>query len=312
MNHNNFGEAIYKSFTDCRICPRECGVNRTAGESGYCKLDDQLAISSISLHTGEEPVLGGSKGVCNVFFAHCNLQCSFCQNHQISDNKTAAPIMDFETAISNITAILAEGVTALGFVTRSHQIPHMKALIQAVFDKGFRPVIIYNSSAYDKVETLQDIDELIDVYLPDFKYSNPALAKTYSDAEDYPKAALKALREMYRQKGSLLDVNEYGQIKSGLLIRHLVLPGHLANSRDCLQLISEDLSTSVFISLMSQFHPTTSPPPLDRPLTKGEFEEIKDIFFSLGFHNGWIQELSSHSEYLPDFEKAVPFAKGGK
>ena len=215
-----------KELEDCALCPRECHANRLKERTGYCKSGSTFDIGSICRHMGEEPVISGTKGICNVFFTHCNIQCSYCQNYQISRNnkKVAGKEMELKEVVSAISNILDEGINLLGFVSPSHYIPQMKAIINALHEQGKHPVIVYNSNAYDKVETLKSMEGLVDVYLPDFKYSDKELSTEYSDAPDYPEIALKAIKEMVRQKGTSLRLNDEGQAESGVIIRHLATP----------------------------------------------------------------------------------------
>jgi putative pyruvate formate lyase activating enzyme len=302
-----------KELKDCAICPRECHADRLKGRSGYCKSDYTFDISSICKHMGEEPVISGVKGICNVFFAHCNLQCSYCQNYQISRNtiKSSGNGMDLKDIISNISNILEDGIDLLGFVSPSHYIPQMKAIIYALHERGKHPTIVYNSNAYDKVETLKSLESLVDVYLPDFKYSDKKLSLEYSDAPDYPEIALKAIKEMVRQKGTSLRLNEKGQTESGVIVRQLVLPGLLKNSIEALRLIAEEISPFIHISLMSQYFPTPNVENhslINRSITKEEYEIVVNEMESLGLYRGWLQEYDSNEHYKPDFFKDQPFA----
>jgi putative pyruvate formate lyase activating enzyme len=295
----------------CTLCPRDCGIDRTKGEKGYCGLDDKIYISSICIHKGEEPPVSGPHGICNVFFAHCNLQCVYCQNHQISDNKFAADRyeMTLESAVCKIIAILDKGIPVLGFVSPSHQIPQMLSIIEELRKRSYDPTIVYNSNGYDKVETLKELEGIVDVYLPDFKYSDPVLSKELSDAPDYPDTALKAIKEMYRQKGSFLITNDSGYAESGLIIRHLILPGEVENSLAVLKTIAEDISPKINISLMSQYW---APKHFDREALNHKIKEadylcVIEEMNRLGLDNGWVQEFDSHNNYRPDFNKIHPF-----
>ena len=305
-------EEPLQTLQNCRICPRNCGANRFSSKLGYCKSDASWFISSICVHRGEEPAISGIHGICNVFFGHCNLQCLYCQNHQISFNNDmlAANHLTLKQVLTEIVKCLDAGCEAVGFVSPSHFVPHFKVIVNALHELGFYPTIVYNTNGYDTVETLSEIENRVDVYLPDFKYIDPELAKKYSDARDYPEVAKKALREMYRQKGSTLFLDEKGVAESGIIIRHLVLPGHVENSIGVLRFIAEEISTSVHISLMSQYNPTAivrDIPPLNRTLYHEEYQTVVDEFHSLGFRKGWVQDLESHENYQPDFDKEHPF-----
>jgi len=297
--------------SNCTFCPRQCGVNRLEGELGYCKTSAGYLISSICDHHGEEPVISGRHGICNIFFTNCNLQCIYCQNYQISRNRDRSENdMDADELISQITYYLDKGCHAVGFVSASHVVPQIKSIIQELNNLGYKPITVYNSNGYDSVDTLRTLEGIIDVYLPDFKYSDPMLAREYSNAEDYPEIALMALKEMYRQKGSALHLNENDEAISGILIRHLVLPGHVENSKTALKWIAEEVSPKLHISLMSQYYPTscvTGHPVLGRTLKRSEYEEVVRYMDELGMNNGWIQELESQGHYRPDFRKEHPF-----
>lgn len=272
-----------------------------------------MNIAAITLHRGEEPAISGPLGICNVFFAHCNLQCRFCQNHQISGNHRPVPtsFRSPEQAADAIAAILKTGVNRLGFVSPSHMVPQMVAIVAAVRQRGFRPIVVYNSNGYDRVETLRALEEWIDVYLPDCKYADPHLARTLSGAADYPQVAAAALTEMYRQKGNILHLDDRGQAERGLIVRHLVLPGAVANSLQVLRFLARELSPRLTLSLMAQYQPTVATadcPPLDRPLVPTEYGQVVAELERLGFTNGWLQDMASAGHYNPDFSSPIPFS----
>lgn len=307
--YDNNDKAILR---DCILCPRECRVNRFEGGSGYCGTDAGMNIASICVHRGEEPAISGEDGICNVFFSGCNLHCIYCQNHEISQCSFSegSSKMDLETVLDKILKLLSEGITAVGFVSPSHVVPQVKAIIRGLNLRGHKPVTVYNTNGYDKKETIRSLSGLIDVYLPDYKYVSHELSAEYSDASDYPEIALKALKEMYYQKGSTLSVDEKGRVENGLLIRHLVLPGHTQESKKVLNSIAEELSPGVHLSLMSQYHPIDEVMRhdlLNRSLYKNEYDSVVAEMERLGFRNGWIQEMGSNVNYRPDFRKENPF-----
>jgi putative pyruvate formate lyase activating enzyme len=299
-------------FSSCTLCPRECRVNRFEGGAGYCGMDAGLNIASICIHRGEEPPISGPDGICNIFFAGCNLHCIYCQNHDISrpDGECRKSSPSLKQTIDQIVNIIDSGIKAVGFVSPSHVVPQVKALIRGLNSRGYKPITVYNTNSYDKPEVIESLDGMIDVYLPDYKYLNPGVAGDYSDADDYPEVALKALKKMYYQKGSTLQLDEAGRAKNGILIRHLVLPGHVDESRKVLKSIAEELSTGVHLSLMSQYHPIPfekSHPVLNRSLYKSEYEAVVEAMENLGFRNGWVQDMDSYLNYKPDFRRENPF-----
>ncbi len=296
----------------CRICPRGCGAARTEGPTGYCRLDDGLRIAAICRHRGEEPPISGSRGAVNVFFAHCNLQCLFCQNYQISrnDSPAAANFLSPEKAIAEIEKHLDEGVGTVGYVSPSHCLPWMTEIVRELKGSGRPAAHVMNTNAYDRVEAVRELEEVIDVYLPDFKYNLPAPARDYSGAGDYPETARAAIAEMFRQKGEKLIVGKDGYARSGLIIRHLVLPGEVENSLSCLRWIADNLSPEVHLSLMAQYHPNpaaTSRGRLGGFLREDEYELVVEEMERLGFVNGWTQDPLSRDSYLPDFDRAEVF-----
>lgn len=301
-------------LASCTLCPRQCGVDRGAGATGYCRIDDGFGIASITLHRGEEPVLSGTGGICNVFFGHCNLRCLYCQNVQISRNETVVKQGDWPLArvVGQIAALLATGVDRLGFVSPSHMVPQMVTIIKALHQRGHHPVVVYNSNGYDRVETLRALEEWVDIYLPDYKYSDPRLAGQWSGAADYPEVAAAALREMYRQKGNVLHLDDEGLARRGMIVRHLVLPGAVDNSLGALRFLAEKLSNRLTLSLMSQYQPIAEVAglePLGRTLLPGEYACVVAEMDRLGFENGWVQEFASAEIYNPDFTRDSPFGE---
>ncbi|MFH2095579.1 MAG: radical SAM protein [Bacteroidota bacterium] len=280
------------------------------GETGYCGTDADYSISSITIHKGEEPVISGPTGICNIFFTGCNLKCIYCQNYQISRNDSLKKPWQQEKIIVQIKAILKKGVKAVGFVSSSHVVPQVISIIDALHKTGLYPITVYNTNGYEKPETIKKLEELIDVFLPDFKYISPSLSKAYSDAPDYFHFAAGSIKEMYRQKGSHLFVSDEGQAENGLLIRHLVLPGHSNESKKVLKYIAEEISPGVNLSLMSQYFPAdkaVNHKTLNRKLYLEEYESVVEEMYRLGFRNGWVQEMESPDHYKPDFKKDEPF-----
>ncbi len=296
------------------MCPRNCNADRFSDKLGYCNSDAGFRISSICVHKGEEPAISGKKGICNVFFPHCNLQCVYCQNYEISDNKDtiSTEMFSLNEVIRRIESVLEKTENIVGFVSPSHYIPQMMAIIRGLHEIGKKPVIVYNTNGYDKAESLKMLEGIIDVYLPDFKYIGEKMAYYYSRARNYPEIATRALKEMYRQKGSTLIVNDDGLAESGIIVRHLVLPGESHQSVEILKLLAEELSPKLHISLMAQYFPTVriaGLPGLNRTITNEEYELVVKAFYDLGFQKGWIQEIESSTLYRPDFLSGQPFEK---
>lgn len=269
-----------------------------------------LHLSAIAIHRGEEPVIGGAKGICNIFFSGCNLQCIYCQNFQISRRCSRNTVMLFSEAIAKIISILETGVNVVGFVSPSHHVSETRFLIQAIRQRGFNPLFVYNTNGFDSVKTIQSLDGLIDVYLPDFKYGFNNLAFEYSGVKNYVEVALRAVKQMYFQKGNSVMLDDNDCAVSGLIIRHLVLPGRVDNSIKVLELIAYELSPNVSISLMSQYNPISDMaqhPLLSRTISESEYQQVVDAFFRLGFSRGWLQQMDSNNCFNPDFSLADPF-----
>ena len=301
-----------ETLHDCALCPRHCHADRFSPNDGYCQAGTGFSISSICIHRGEEPVISGSRGICNIFFTNCNLQCTYCQNYQISDNSRDHTYeeMPLHEVIRQIKEILATGINIVGFVSPSHFIPQMKIIIKAIEGGGYHPTWVYNTNGYDSVEILSSLEGIIDVYLPDFKYMSSSVAKELSDAPDYPEVASAALKEMFRQKGSALLINDQGYAESGILIRHLVLPGQVENSKNVLKFIAEEISPHLHIGLMSQYYPTdrvSRDPALGRALTREEYTDVIATMERLEMSKGFIQGMESFAHYRPDFNKNHPF-----
>ena len=301
-----------EELRSCNICPRTCNADRFSDKKGYCNAGAEFSISSICIHRGEEPVISGIKGICNVFFTNCNLQCVFCQNWQISDNSLdhSREHLELMKVLRQITLILDTGINILGFVSPGHFIPQMKVIINSLHHLGYDPVIVYNSNGYDRVDQLVALEGTVDVYLPDFKYMEVDIARKYSDAQDYPQHARAALKEMYRQMGSNLIIDNEGYAIRGMLIRHLVLPGHTGNSMKVMETIAEELSPDVHVALMSQYYPChrarefTS---LNQLVDPVEYKKVLKRMQELGITRGFVQGIESSGHYRPDFDLNHPF-----
>jgi putative pyruvate formate lyase activating enzyme len=309
---SGYGTEEIKLLSHCTMCPHQCRADRFLGRSGFCKSDAGFAISSICVHKGEEPVISGVKGICNIFFSHCNLQCIYCQNYEISDNNIplAKDYQSIEDVIEKIIETLNVTENVIGFVSPSQFIPQVITIIRAIRKTGRRPVTVYNTNGYDSPESLKMLEEYIDVYLTDFKYSDAILGYKYSGVRNYPEVALAAHKEIYRQKGANLLLDNKGIAISGIIIRHLILPGAVEQSIHVLRSIAEEISPALYISLMSQYYPTSRVklhPELNRNITMVEYEQVLQAMHDFGFYRGWTQDIDSNSFYRPDFSLNQPF-----
>ena len=295
------------SIEKCEICPHNCKVNRLEGKVGRCKATDKVKIALASVHNFEEPCISGTNGSGTVFFSNCTLKCVFCQNYKISQQGLGR-----EISIEELADIFIEQqnkkVENINLVTPTMYIYHIIEAIKIARKKGLNIPIVYNTNGYENVETIKKLNGYIDIYLPDLKYYDNDLAFKYSGIKNYFENATEAIKEMYNQVGApVLDEN--GIMKKGVIIRHLVLPNNLQNSKDVLKWINDNIDNKVFVSVMAQYFPTHRAkdfPELNRKLTKEEYEEIENFLYSLNLDNGYIQELGEHEEeYVPDFEKNI-------
>lgn len=299
-------ERLRSLLSPCRLCGHRCGVDRLSGETGYCRAGAGLEVASICVHHGEEPALGGSRGVGNVFLARCSLSCVYCQNWRISQLDPVSPLewsMSTEALSETLLGFQESGLPSAGFVTPTHFAPHVVQALSEAADRGFSIPVIWNSSGYDTPELLELLDGVVDIYLPDFRYWEEGHAVEYSSAPGYPGVARAALREMYRQVGQL-SLGEEGVAVRGLIVRLLVLPNDLAGTGETLRFIAGELGTDVTVSLMSQYSPqhhAKEHPLLCRKLRPAEYWRAVDLLEKLGFDSGWTQEPStSPDHYLPD------------
>lgn len=288
------------SYEHCTLCPRRCGVDRTKGERGFCGMPDTLYAARASAHYWEEPVISGSFGSGAIFFSGCTLRCAFCQNYTISDEHFGRELTP-QALRAAMERLIDEGVQNINLVTPTHFLP---SILPALEPKLPVPVV-YNCGGYESVETLRRLEGKIDVYLPDFKYSDNALAKRLSAAPDYYETAAAAILEMYRQVGR--PVIEDEQMTRGVLLRHLVLPGFVDNSLGVLDWIAENFrSGDILVSLMSQYVPmgkAKAMPPLDRRITETEYDAVLSYMELLGIEDGFTQDFSAAtSDYTPEFD----------
>lgn len=243
----------YHRLQACVLCPRKCGVDRLAGETGTCKTGEQAWVSSYSPHFGEEDPLVGSQGSGTIFFTHCNLLCLFCQNFDISHQGLGHPVSDEDLA-AIMLRLQNQGCHNINFVSPSHVVPQILSAVEAAAGRGLSIPLVFNTGGYDRVTTLKLLDGIVDIYMPDFKFWDPRVAESACRAGDYPQVARKALLEMHRQVGDL-QVDKQGIARQGLLIRHLVLPGGLAGTREIMNFIAQNLSSNSYVNIMSQYRP---------------------------------------------------------
>ena len=291
-----------KELECCTICPHNCKINRTKNP-GRCKSTDKIKIALYSIHNFEEPCISGEKGSGTIFFSNCNMNCVFCQNYEISQLGRGKEITIEELA--NVMIKQQErNVQNINLVTPTSYALHIVEAIKIARKKGLEIPIVYNTNGYESVETLKLLEGYVDIYLPDLKYYYDDLAKKYSKVDNYFEIATKAIQEMYRQVGTpVLDEN--GVMKKGLMIRHLILPNEVQNSKKVLKWIKENIDSNVYVSIMAQYFPTYKAkeiPEIARKITKEEYEKVENYLYELDLENGYIQELGEHEEeYVPDF-----------
>lgn len=292
-----------KILEKCAICPHNCGINRLNNQIGRCKSKDTVKVALYSTHNFEEPCISGKKGSGTVFFSNCNMNCVFCQNYEISQQGKGKEISIEELADIFIKQ-QEKNVENINLVTPTSYVPQIIEAIKIARKNGLRLPIVYNTNGYEKVETLKMLEGYVDIYLPDFKYSDNELGKRLSKVDNYFEIVTEALEEMYRQTGKAV-FNEEGIMQKGMIIRHLVLPNHILNSRRVLKWINENMH-DVYVSVMAQYFPTYKAKEIDdinRKLTKEEYEQIENYLYRLDLENGYIQELGEHEEeYVPHWE----------
>jgi len=301
-------QVLNRLLERCTVCPRNCKVNRLKDEQGYCLAGRQPYVVSVCDHHGEEPVLSGTKGSGTVFFGGCNLRCVYCQNYQISQRPRY--YWQFETSVKELAQHLLHlqndlGVHNINFVSPSHFVPQMVEAIYLAAKRGLHLPIVYNTNAYDALHVLRLLEGIVDIYLPDFKYFNDEHAWQYSKVKDYVPVAKAAVKEMFRQVGTL-KLDEQGLAVRGLIVRHLILPNNLSDSELVLEWIARELSPQVSISLMAQYFPSYKAekyPLLSRKIRYSEYLKTVEELTRLGFDRGFTQHLDAPEHYLPDFEK---------
>ena len=295
---------MLEQLIECNVCPHKCKVNRLEGKSGRCKCNDKIKIALVSTHMYEEPCISGTNGSGTIFFSNCNLSCKFCQNYEISQLGKG-----YEITIEELASIMIKqqeaGVHNINLVTPTMYVYQIIEAIKIARKNGLNIPIIYNSNGYENVETIKALKGYIDVYLPDLKYYSNEIAVKYSKAPNYFEIASKAILEMINQVGEPI-FDEDGMIKKGVMIRHLVLPNHIQNSKNVLKWIKENIPEEIYIDVMAQYFPTYKAKEdelINRKLTKREYKEIENYFYLLDFKNGYMQELGEHEEeYVPKWD----------
>lgn len=292
-------------YNQCNLCPRECKANRNITK-GYCKTNSNLLIARAALHMWEEPCISGETGSGTVFFGGCTLGCIYCQNQQIRDGKTGK-ITD-EYRLAEIFAELKDqGANNINLVTPTHFVPHIIKALDIAKSKGLDIPVVYNTSGYEKVDTLKMLEGYVDIYLPDFKYFNNKTAKEFSNAENYTDYAKKAVTEMVRQRGEA-EFFENGIMKSGVIVRHLLLPGYLEESKEIIKYLYETYENKIYISIMNQYTPmpaVLNHKTLCHKVSDAEYDELINYAVDIGVENGFIQEGETALEsFIPPFDNS--------
>lgn len=288
----------------CALCPRECLADRGTGKKGFCGMDERIYLARAALHMWEEPCISGTKGSGAVFFSGCGLRCCFCQNHDIAIGSRGRAV-SVERLGEIFLELKEKGAANINLVTGAHYVPQIIEALDMARRKGLDIPVVYNSSGYEKTETLKLLEGYVDIYLPDLKYLDPELAQKFSYAPDYVQAAKAAIREMVRQTGKC-EFGEDGYIRKGTIVRHLILPGHTGNSIKALRYLHETYGEDIYISIMNQYTPVrkfVEFKELNRKVTKREYEKVLDAAVDMGIQNGFIQEGETASEsFIPDFD----------
>lgn len=291
-------------YEDCLLCPRKCGINRSTGQTGVCGVSSEIKVARAALHYWEEPCISGKKGSGAVFFSGCSLHCVFCQNREISDGKEGKVIS--KERLSDIFMELAgKGANNINLVTPGQYIPDIVWAVNDAKSRGMKLPIIYNTSGYENVTELKLLEGIVDVYLPDFKYMDSTLSARYSRAKDYPSVAKQALSEMVRQQPDVVIDDSTGLIQKGVIVRQLLLPGHVNDAKAVLKYLYDTYHDHVYISMMSQFTPIALKdyPEINRTVTRREYERLVDYALEIGITNAFIQEGDvAKDSFIPAFD----------
>lgn len=291
-------------YENCLLCPRKCGINRSTGQTGVCGVSSEIKVARAALHYWEEPCISGKRGSGAVFFSGCSLHCVFCQNREISDGKAGKLIS--KERLSDIFMELADkGANNINLVTPGQYIPDIVWAVNDAKSRGMKLPIIYNTSGYENVTELKLLEGIVDVYLPDFKYMDSTLSARYSRAKDYPSVAKQALSEMVRQQPDVVIDDATGLIQKGVIVRQLLLPGHVNDAKAVLKYLYDTYHGHVYISMMSQFTPIALKdyPEINRTVTRREYERLVDYALEIGITNAFIQEGDvAKDSFIPAFD----------
>lgn len=295
---------IMNKYENCLLCPRKCGINRAAGQTGVCGVSAEIRVARAALHYWEEPCISGEKGSGAVFFSGCSLHCVFCQNREISDGK-AGKIISKERLRDIFLELKAKGANNINLVTPGQYIPDIVWAIRDARRYGMELPIVYNTSGYENADELKQLEGIVDVYLPDFKYMDSALSAKYSRAKDYPSVAKQAISEMVRQQPGVVIDDATGLIQKGVIVRQLLLPGHVNDAKAILKYLHDTYQDSIYISMMSQFTPIALKdyPEINRTVTRREYERLIDYAIKIGITNAFIQEGNvAKDSFIPAFD----------
>lgn len=291
-------------YDNCLLCPRKCGINRRTGQTGVCGVSSEIKVARAALHYWEEPCISGKKGSGAVFFSGCSLHCVFCQNREISDGK-AGKVISKERLSDIFMELAVKGANNINLVTPGQYIPDIVWAVNDAKSRGMKLPIIYNTSGYENVTELKLLEGIVDVYLPDFKYMDSTLSAMYSRAKDYPSVAKQALSEMVRQQPDVVIDDATGLIQKGVIVRQLLLPGHVNDAKAVLKYLYDTYHDHVYISMMSQFTPIALKdyPEINRTVTRREYERLVDYALKIGITNAFIQEGDvAKDSFIPAFD----------
>lgn len=305
----NYTTASLQPYKQCELCPRECKVNRSEGQTGICGVSEQLKVARAALHFWEEPCISGTKGSGTVFFSGCSMHCVFCQNHKIAQGISGKEI-SAERLAEIFLELQAQEANNINLVTPTHYVPHIAWALDRAKKKGLHIPVVYNTSGYEKVETLKCLEGLVDVYLPDFKYFNPQLAAKYSKAADYPEVVKAAIAEMVRQQPQVCFRYDKEQdmdlVQNGVIVRQLLLPGQAEDAKQIVKYLYDTYGNQIYLSLMSQYTPLAHVeeyPELNAKVERTVYDAYVDYAIDIGVENGYIQEEDVAEEsFIPNFD----------